>query len=118
MQATLKAARGASRARTASVLLAPAIDRSGSPAATVASTRISTGRMYSAVPAENQHFPLPPFRPEDARKGVCVAGAGRMGQIRSQGVISNPGTFLSSVVDPDRQRAKALAQRLSVPAYW
>lgn len=60
----------------------------------------------------------PPFRPIETRKGICVAGAGRMGQIRSRGIMANPGTFVSSIVDPDQQKAKALAQQLNVPANW
>lgn len=60
-----------------------------------------------------------PFRPIDTRKGVCVVGAGgRMGKIRAQGIMSNPGTFVASVVDPDTPRVKALAEHLNVPAFW
>ena len=60
----------------------------------------------------------PPFRPVDSRKGVCLVGAGRMGQIRAEGVMSNPGTFLASVVDTDEQKATALAASASAPAFW
>lgn len=60
----------------------------------------------------------PPFRPIDTRKGVSVVGAGRMGRIRTEGVMSNPGTFLASVVDPDEEKARALAKLASVPAFW
>lgn len=60
----------------------------------------------------------PSFQPDDNRKGVCVAGAGRMGQIRTRGIIANPGTFLCSIVDPDQQKAKALSTAMSVPAHW
>lgn len=83
--------------------------------------RRSLSEIAVAVPTRDGNEPSvlsPPFRPVDTRKGVCVAGAGRMGQIRTQGIMANPGTFLCSVVDPDRQKAKTLARQLSVPAYW
>ncbi|CAN0488675.1 unnamed protein product, partial [Scytosiphon promiscuus] len=52
------------------------------------------------------------------RKGVCVVGAGRMGRIRAEGIMSNPGTFLASVVDPAKEKAIALAESVSAPAFW
>eukprot|EP00903_Cladosiphon_okamuranus_P013043 g12168.t1 len=61
----------------------------------------------------------PGFQPStDTRKGISVVGCGRMGQIRAEGVLSNPGTRLVSVVDPDREQAVALAERSTVPAFW
>lgn len=76
-------------------------------------------RVFSALaPSNNAAEVTPPFRPVDTRKGVSVVGAGRMGHIRTQGVMSNPGTFLASVVDPDEEKARALAEIASVPAFW
>ncbi|CAN0305524.1 unnamed protein product, partial [Hapterophycus canaliculatus] len=54
----------------------------------------------------------------DNRKGVCVLGAGRMGKIRSEAIVANPGTRLVSVVDTDREKATGLADSLNVPAFW
>lgn len=76
-------------------------------------------RAFSALaPTSKAAEITPPFRPVDTRKGVSVVGAGRMGHIRAQGVASNPGTFLASVVDPDEDKARALAELASVPAFW
>lgn len=47
-----------------------------------------------------------------------MVGCGRMGQIRTEGVLANPGTRLVSVVDPNREQATALAQKAAVPAFW
>ncbi|CAN0168007.1 unnamed protein product [Discosporangium mesarthrocarpum] len=58
-----------------------------------------------------------PFVPLDDRRGVCVVGAGRMGHIRAGGVSSNPGTRLTSVVDPNPEKSRVLAELLTVPAY-
>ncbi|CAM9462040.1 unnamed protein product [Choristocarpus tenellus] len=58
-----------------------------------------------------------PFFPMDDRRGVCVVGAGRMGMIRAGGVLSNPGTILTAVVDTDREKSVALAKHLCVPAF-
>ena len=41
-----------------------------------------------------------------------------MGRIRAEGVMSNPGTFLASVVDPAKEKATALAESASAPAFW
>lgn len=63
-------------------------------------------------------FCPPSFQPADERLGLCIVGAGRMGTIRTQGIMANPGTFLCSIVDPDRARAKELSTACAVPAYW
>lgn len=72
----------------------------------------------SATLSSSRAVVAPPFRPVDTRKGVCVVGAGRMGRIRAEGVMSNPGTFLASVVDPIKEKAIALAESASAPAFW
>lgn len=56
--------------------------------------------------------------PTDTRKGISVIGCGRMGQIRTEGIQANPGTHLVSVVDPNREMATRLAEKLTVPAFW
>lgn len=72
----------------------------------------------SSVLAAAEAVP-PPFSPSaDTRAGICVVGCGRMGKIRTEGIMANPGTRLVSVVDPDREQATALAEKTQVPAFW
>lgn len=102
---------GARRARGGVVagLAAPAAFQSRSRAAAV-------GSLSAAVAAE---VVPPPFSPvADTRAGVCVVGCGRMGQIRTEGILANPGTRLVSVVDPNKEQATALAKKTQVPAFW
>lgn len=88
------------------------------PAATAFQMRSKAAavRSLSAVAAE---VVPPPFSPAtDTRTGICVVGCGRMGQIRTEGILANPGTRLVSVVDPNREQATALAKKTQVPAFW
>ncbi|CAN0192198.1 unnamed protein product [Ectocarpus sp. 12 AP-2014] len=79
-------------------------------AARLAISKDASSRYMSGLP--------PPYTPGDTRKGISVVGAGRMGMIRAEGIIANPGTRLVSVVDPDREKATALAESSNVPAFW
>lgn len=101
-------------------------------------SRATTARLVSVLApkraADNDYYdvtsssssscrpsPVADFRPSadgDTRKGICVVGCGRMGKIRAEGILANPGTQLVSVVDPDRKRATELASRANVPAFW
>lgn len=106
------------RARAAKVFTAvPSTARPRPTSRPAAVTTISSSRTLSAL-ADTAAPQTIPFRPVDNRKGVVVVGAGRMGHIRADGVMANPGTFMASIVDPDENKAKALAEHASVPAYW
>lgn len=110
--------KAAAGVRWLSVLVAP---KGQAVAGAGAAAAVDDHHLHHDVTSGGGGRPKADFMPSantDTRKGICVVGCGRMGEIRTEGILANPGTRLVSVVDSDKERATALARNKRVPAFW